>query len=135
MLRPSHEAVLDAFLDEPAHPAPTPVVVSRVDRATYDVAETLEDLVRRHQSVTPVDLVITGAASTTPREVDDVALLSLVLFDHTTCLTPLRLPDGRVIASLHAHVTRWRTRPGGFVDAETVTSGQLARGRTPIEQP
>lgn len=103
------------------------------DRPTYDVDEPAAQIRAHFADLTPGELLLAGAAAVTHHEVDQVALLSLICFDHTTCLTAITLPDGRVVASLHAHVARWRLRPGGFVHTEkTLTSGRLTEGREPL---
>jgi hypothetical protein len=113
VIRPTDEQILDAFdtpegyvgvLDAPARS-------ELEDRATYDVDDTAAAFRRHFADLTPGDLLLAGVA----------------------CLTPFELPDGSTAASLHAHLTRWRHSPGiGFVRTETVTSGRLTRGRTPL---
>jgi hypothetical protein len=135
VIRPTDEQILDSFdtpegyvgvLDAPARS-------ELEDRATYDVNDTAAAFRRHFADLTPGDLLLAGVAAVTNHEIDQVALLSVVLFDHGTCLTPFELPDGSTAASLHAHLTRWRHSPGiGFVRTETVTSGRLTRGRTPL---
>lgn len=107
---------------------------SRLDgrRPTYAVRETADQLRAAFADLTPVGLLLAGAAAVNRHEVDRVALLSLLCFDHPTCLTPLELPNGRLVASLHAHIATWKHRPGGFVDAETRASGRLTGGREPL---
>lgn len=106
---------------------------SRIDaRPTYDVTDTLAEFRAHHADLTPVDLLLSGAAAIDHHEVDQVALLSVVLFDHQTCLTPIELPDGRTVASLHSHVAHWRFQSAGFVAAESLAAGRFTRGRTPL---
>jgi len=101
-------------------------------RPTFPVTDTATQFRDHYADLTPGDLLLAGAAAVNFHEVDQVALLSLVLFDHQTCLAPITLPDGRVVASLHAHVARWRFHPGGFVLTETLASGRLTRRREPL---
>lgn len=81
-----------------------------------------------HAGVTALDLLLAGAAAETAEELDTVAHLCLTVLGHVGCLQRIHLPDGREVASLHAHIAGWRHRGlVGFTTRETYTSGRLAR--------
>jgi len=94
--------------------------------------DTVAQLQQAYAGATVLDLLLAGVTADAPDEVDQVAHLSLALFDHVLCTTPIELPDGRVVASLHAHISGWRYGLAGFTTRETPTSGLLARGRPPL---
>lgn len=66
--------------------------------------------------LTPFDLVLAARAAVDLEELDQVAHLSLVLFDHTGCMQPVERPDGHLVKPLHHQLIRHRTRLGGFPD-------------------
>lgn len=135
MIRPTDQQVIDSHDDDEPNLGVGMHGIRRgrfEDRPTYDVVETAAQFRAHFEGLTPAELLLAGAAAVDDHEVDQVALLSLLLFDHITCLTPIELPDGRQVASLHAHLAHWRSRPGGFVHTETLASGPMTRGREPL---
>lgn len=80
----------------------------------------------RFAGTTPADVALALEFSTTAAEVDAAAHLSLVLFGHAGCTTPVHLPDGRTLPPLHQLVKRHR---GRFVErsAADVAFDELVR--------
>ncbi|MSZ78257.1 MAG: hypothetical protein F2667_14215 [Actinobacteria bacterium] len=106
------------------------------DRVRRDECRTQDQLRVEFAGLTVLDLLLAGATAVDPDELDHVAHLSLVLFDHVACTTSIELPDGRVVASLHAHISGWRHHGlRGLTTSETSMSGRLARGRPALPAP
>lgn len=61
-------------------------------------------------NLTPTDLALAAEFAETLDELAHVGHLSLVLFDHAGCHTPITRPDGRPVGTLHQLIAGHRAR-------------------------
>lgn len=107
----------------------------RETRPTFPVELTVDELRAMHASVGPLELLLDGAAATTPLEVDFLAMLAAVLLDHAGWFTGFEDAAGDHVACLHSQFVGWRRRPGGLATTETVLAARLVKARQAIPIP
>lgn len=134
MIPRAAEDVLDSYLDQRdqvATAAHQPLPRPRLSEAPED--RTRDLLHRKYQQLTVLDLLLAGVAACDVDELGHVGHLSAALIPARDLHARITLPDGREVASLHTHLSRWR-HAGliGFTTTETPLSSRL---QPPLTRP